>query len=97
MGIDFLDCCVRIEKEFKLKRPDLDIGKLDVPRNRQGIIAGATAGDLARWVEVCLVAQGREPPADLWLRVRACIAATVYVPLDEVTPTTRIIEDLGFT
>ena len=97
MGIDFLDCCFRIEREFKLERRDLNVDKLDVPRNRKGVLIGATAADVARWVEVCMIAQGRQPPPDLWPRVRACIAATVSVAPERVEPTSRIIEDLGFT
>src|SRR5688572_28178027 len=97
MGIDFLDCCLRIEEEFKLTETDLDVRKLDVPRNPKGVLIGATASDVARWVEVCMVAQGKEPPPDLWPRVQACIAATVSLPPEKVMPTSRIIEDLGFT
>src|SRR5687767_14072440 len=97
MGIDFLDCCFRIEKEFNLPRNALDCRKLDVRRTKGGSLLGATAGDVARWVEACIVAEGREPPPDVWPRVRACIAATVYEPMEKVTPTTRIIEDLGFS
>ena len=99
MGIDFLDCCFRIEKEFKLERRDLDLDKLDVPRTNGGTLAGATAGDVARWVKVCMVAKGKEPPPDLWPRVRECVATTVSVSVsaEEVAPTSRIIEDLGFT
>ena len=97
MGIDFLDCCFRIEKEFKLERRDLNIDKLDIPRNKKGVLIGATAADFARWVEVCMVARGQQPPPDLWPRVRACIAATVSVAPEQVEPTSRIIEDLGFT
>ena len=80
MGIDFLDCCFRIEKEFKLTRGDLDTEKLDLPRNKKGVLIGATAADLARWVEACIAATGQQPPPDLWPRVQACIAATVSVP-----------------
>ena len=98
MGIDFLECCFRIVKEFKIDRwRDLDIRKLDVPRNKKGVLVGATAGDVARWVEVRMVARGQVPPPDLWPRVQACIAATVSVPPAAVAPTSRIIEDLGFT
>jgi hypothetical protein len=97
MGIDFLDCCIRIEKEFNLPRKALDVRKLDAPRSARGGLVGATAGDVARWVEACMVAQGSEPPPDLWPRVRGCIAATVYESTENVTPTSRIVEDLGFT
>jgi hypothetical protein len=97
MGIDFLDCCFRIEKEFKLERGDLNIEKLDVARTKRGTLVGATAADVVRWVEVCMIARGQQPPADLWPRVRACIAATVSVAPEEIEPTSRIIEDLGFT
>jgi hypothetical protein len=97
MGIDFVDFCCRIEEEFNLDERDLDLDKLDVPRTRGGTLIGTTAADIARWVEVCMVAKGKEPPPDLWPRVRACIASTVSVPTEEVAPTSRIIEDLGFT
>ena len=97
MGIDFLDCCVRIEKEFHLPRNALDSRKLDVRRTKGGTLIGATAGDVALWVEACIIADGREAPPDLWHRVQACIAATVYESTERVTPMTRIIEDLGFS
>lgn len=96
MGIDFLDCSFRIENEFRLKPRDLAIDKLDFPRTKRGTLVGATAGDVARWVEFCMVARGNQPPTDLWPRVQACIAATVSVPPEQVAPTSRIIEDLGF-
>ncbi|HEX8342121.1 MAG TPA: hypothetical protein VF624_14540 [Tepidisphaeraceae bacterium] len=97
MGIDFLDCCFRIEEEFGLSRLDLDIEKLDVPRNEKGTLIGATASDVTRWVESSIVAQGKEAPVGVWPRVRSCIADTVSIPPDKVAPTSRLIEDLGFT
>jgi hypothetical protein len=97
MGIDFLDCRFRIEREFGLVRGDLDGDRFEVRRDARGVMVGATAGDVARWVEACMAARGKEPPVDLWPRVRACIAATVAVPVAEVTPDSRMIEDLGYT
>ena len=95
MGIDFLDCCIRIEKEFQLDRWDLDRDKLDVPRTRGGTLIGVTTA-IARWVEICMLAKAKQPPPDLWPRIQACIAAKVSVPPDKVALTSRIIEDLGF-
>ena len=97
MGIDFLDCCVRIEKEFGLDRRELDIEKLGDSRDARGTLIGVTAADIARWVEVCSAGKGKSLPAALWPRVQACIAATVSLPPESVSPTSRIIEDLGFT
>ncbi len=97
MGIDFVDCCIRIEKEFDLPHGILDSRKLRVDRNVSGVPVGLTVGDIAEWVEARMVAAGREPPPDLWPRVQACIAATVYQPSEKVTPTGRLIEDLGFS
>jgi hypothetical protein len=96
MGIDFLDCCVRLEREFDLPRHALDARTLDVAGKR-GVMKGATAADLAQWVAACLVALGRESPADLSPRVRGCIAATIYAATERVTPSSRIVEDLGFS
>jgi len=68
MGIDFLDCCIRIEREFALERWDLNLEKLHVPRTARGTMIGATAADISRWVETCLTAKSREVPPDLWAR-----------------------------
>lgn len=97
MGIDFPDCVIRIEKEFNLPRHALDIHKLQVPRNAKGYAVGITAGDMTRWVEVCMIEHGVQPPADRWPRVRGCIAATVYESTENVTPASRLVEDLRFT
>ncbi|SRR5690606_34477541 len=97
MGMDFLDCCLRIEAAFGLAEGSLSMDHLDVPRTPGGTLMGITAGDLAQWVETELVMRGREVPCDVWPRVRACIAATVAVPEQEVMPASRLIEDLGFT
>jgi hypothetical protein len=97
MGIDLVDCCIRIEREFDLGRGSMDIENLDGFSRQRGRLIGVTAQDVARWVERCIVAAGRTPPPDLWLRVRNCIAATVLAEPEEVEPTSRIIEDLGFT
>jgi hypothetical protein len=96
MGLDFLDCRFRIQREFKLRYRDMDIDKLDVPWDKKGALTGVTAADMARWVEVSILAKGQVPPPDLWPRVQGCIAATVSVRREQVTPTSRIFEDLGF-
>ena len=97
MGIDFLDLCIRIQREFNLSRHQLPLDILDASRSKRGTLKGVTAADISRWVTTSLTAHTAEVPQDLWPRLRTCIAATVLLSEDQVLPASRLIEDLGFT
>lgn len=86
MGVDLLDLRLRLERDFKIDLDYRTVGWQD------GKFSDVMAGDIWRWIEVQL----RQPPSDCWLRVRRCIAETVIVDPDTITPTTRLV-DLGFT
>jgi hypothetical protein len=97
MGIDFLDRMFRIERAFGIPFRAFDLNKLDTPRDRRGYHRVITCEQMLKWVELTLREHGHEIPEDCWPRLRACIAETVGIPIEQVTLESRIIQDLGFT
>ncbi len=103
MGIDFIECVFRIEKAFGIPRRALDSRKLE-PIRRLGNLPGrrygppvVTCRDMLNWVELALRETGRPVPEDSWPRLRACIADTVKMPVEQVTLDSRLVQDLGFS
>ena len=106
MGIDFLDCTFRVEKEFGIKSPrkrgDMWVAVLaGVERVPEDLTPGwaenLTAGDMLRATEKMIKAAGKEVPEDCWPRLQKCIAETVAISPEEVSLESKLVKDLGFT
>jgi hypothetical protein len=96
VGVDFLDCQFRIEREFQLPSRAFDHRKLIAPRDTRGVVAEVTGRHMLQWLELTLREQGREIPSDCWPRLRRCIAATVDIPVEKVELDVCLIHELGF-
>jgi hypothetical protein len=99
MGIDFLDCMFRIEKEFGISHRAFDLKKFDAPRDANGdiIFCDVTCAHLLKWLELTLRETGRPAPIDCWPRLQKCIAETVAVEVRAVHRDSRLRGDMGFT
>lgn len=96
MGVDFLDCQFRIEKEFQLPSRAFDYDKLIAPRDARGYVTEVTGRHMLNWLEVTLREHGRDIPVDCWPRLRRCIAAVVDEPVEKVGLDVCLIHELGF-
>ncbi len=80
MGLEIVAVIMRVEEEFELEIPDEDAERL------------ATVGAMADYVAGIIPWRGRE---EIMQRVRVVVADEVSMPLEQVRPESRFVEDLG--
>lgn len=80
MGMMIVEILIRIEEEFELEIPDVDAEEL------------STVGAMADYVAGIIPWRGRE---EIMQRVRVVVADEVSMPLEQVRPESRFVEDLG--
>lgn len=82
MGIDIVELVMEAEEEFEIQIPDQ-------------IAAGVTtAGELSELIRQRLAARGL-PELDPWPRVQRLISEQLGVALENVTPNSHFVRDLG--
>lgn len=82
MGIDIVELVMEAEEEFEIQIPDQ-------------IAAGvATAGELSDLIRQRLAERGL-PDLDPWPRVQSLLSEQLGVPIENITPDSHFVRDLG--
>jgi len=96
MGIDFLDLNFRVEKRFGVQLHVADFPP-EILHNNALLTAGLYSDTVQRKINARLRGTGQPEAGDVWPQVRDLIAATVQMDPHEITPESRLIQDLGYT
>lgn len=84
MGLESVEIVMAVEEEFGIRIPDERATEL------------ATVGDMLDFVLIALRQRGEVPDEGaIWEHLRAVIVDQIGVPLEDVIPTARFIQDLG--
>ena len=84
MGLDTVELVMAVEEEFSIAIPNTDAPNL------------VTVGAIHAYILQTLQLRGERPDeAELWERLKALVIDQLGVRPEEVTPSARIVQDLG--